>query len=105
MRRGSVLAAVLLGVGVGSLRRVVRGVHRMAVGDRRMVGGVVGLPRIVVGRRLLMMLGGLTVVFSGLLVVVRSFLCHTVSSGLREFSVSTQLWILTLILHPSSPLI
>ncbi len=84
------LAAVLLGMGVNGLCRVVGGMHGVAVGHRRVMGGVVGLPRCVVDRRLLVMLSSLTVVLGGLLVVVRSFLCHMVSSGPREFSVSTQ---------------
>ncbi len=90
MQRGSVLAAVLLGVGVDGFSGVVGGVHGVAVGHRRVVGSVVGLARCVVRRRLLVVLSSLTVMLGGLLVVVRSFLCHMVSSGLHEFSVSTQ---------------
>ena len=71
------LAAVLLGMGVDGLCRVVGGMHGVAVGHRRVMGGVVGLSRCMVDRRLLVMLSSLTVVLESVGTAVVGVVCNT----------------------------
>jgi hypothetical protein len=78
--------AVVLSVELGGFAGVMHGVVMMAIGDVRVMSGKVMIPRFVVPRSLLMMMGGPFMVFCCIVVMLCGLLGHTSSSKLRNLN-------------------